>query len=1456
MKSIKRIVLGFLAMIAILPVVTRADDIDLYMVNPAIPDQRPNVLLVLDNTANWNNWFEGEIAALAAVIGGLSAQFNVGLMMFSETGSPNSNVDGAYVRAAIRQMTADSAAATGNKTKYVNLINSLDKLADKGNSAKYGLLMWEVFQYFSGLEPHGGASKAKTDYTGNTFGTAQSQAIYALGNNALNSFNATAYNSPITDNCQKNFVIIISNGPANDNASDRADSSAALSAAGGSTQAIAISPSGQQSNMADEWARFMATHSLSNRPNVVTYTIAVQPGDWPSGQGPDMVALLASMGSAGKGGAFVASNVSELAEKLNEVFSRIHAVNSVFASVTLPVNVNVRGQFLNQIYMGVFRPDKDASPRWPGNLKQYKLQFDSSGNPTMVDRNDNPVFDASSGFVSATAASYWSTATTDSITKLNADGSYQYGAFKFWDSAYYPDAQGSGTPPNGTRDGVADAPDGEMVEKGGAAQRLRGSLAYNSTTNTERISTRRLYTCTGTDCVSGTALSTMPFSSSNPALTASALNIGSTVNISTLARSAGTCTAGACTATATATTDAAHGFSAGTSITVAGAGSSRYNGVFTVQTTPSATSFTYNVPEIPVPTATSVSGISASLPTASAVDVASMSRSTCTGSPCSATVTVNTASAHGYLVGNSVTITNASPAAYNGPVTVTAVPTATSFQYAISQTETPNPTLSNVAGVTITYYNNTATVSSFTSTASKPVSFSRTAGSTLVTVTLPASSKTPNANFNKITISGVASPDQKYNVTTVACATCSKNSTTFTYNLQAADLVTTPAQPSGTGIQVSPSTASVTITSLIRGNSTCSGSPCTSTPTATATATTATAHGFTTGQTVSISGADQSQYNGNFTVTVTATNKFTYTINTSPASPDFGTGRQVSSNTAGVSVNEFINWIRGQNVRNEDNPSLLSSDVRGYLHGDVLHSQPAIINYNRSGVANDIVVFYGANDGILHAVKGGREDSDGVEKWGFIAPEHFGSFQRMFANSPLWSPTAQRNYFFDGPVTTLVKPVDDNGTLRVSGDGAEAYLFAGMRRGGRTYYAFDVTNPDVPKFQWKISGGSGDFSELGYTWSAAQVGKLKLAAGTDAQTGQTVTADTDVVIFGGGYDQSRDASGPTANDALPQGSATMGRAIYVVNARTGALIWMAGVTAETDASHLPVVGMSCSIAADVFPLDSDADGYVDRVYAVDTCGNVWRVNVGDSNKANWAVGKIFSLGTASGNSRKFLFAPSVVLEVNYDVLLIGSGDREHPFDVSTPNRFYALWDDKGKNTLQATATESDLCDFTTLTLDAGGEPTCSACNWPTKRGWKLNFESCPGEKVVGGAVTVSGITIFSTNVPPGSSCLQSTPSNQCSAGLGEARNYAILYDAAYCGRPYRDTNADGSWQASDRYSVNKGGGFMPTGTPVTTCDDQGNCTTAICIGPDCIKGAGLPSTRRHRVYWHMGIDNK
>lgn len=169
---------------------------------PPTATDLPNVLILLDNTANWNNAFTNEIASLVSTVNSLpvkadgSGKFRVGLMLFTETGGSNSNSDGGYIRAAVRELNSD------NKPKYMALLNSFDKLGDKSNGGKLGKTMVEAYRYFYGQAPYAGNGKVKTDYTGNTSGTAASNAIYTLTNNALASKNGSPYRSPVLpDSC-------------------------------------------------------------------------------------------------------------------------------------------------------------------------------------------------------------------------------------------------------------------------------------------------------------------------------------------------------------------------------------------------------------------------------------------------------------------------------------------------------------------------------------------------------------------------------------------------------------------------------------------------------------------------------------------------------------------------------------------------------------------------------------------------------------------------------------------------------------------------------------------------------------------------------------------------------------------------------------------------------------------------------------------------------------------------------------------------------------------------------------------------------------------------------------------------------------------------------------------------------------------------------------------------------
>lgn len=442
-------------------------DIDIYGGTPSA-GTAPNVLIILDNTGNWSSPFPSEKDALITAFNSLDLnRFRVGLMLFTETGGNDSGEGGGYVRAALRLLDADY------KTKLNNLLTSLDVNADKGNSGKAGLAMAEAYAYLSGGTPFAGNNKGKTDYTGNGGGSAASNAVYALPGNALASKAATTYLPPAGAVCARNYIIYISNNAAQDSNSDNDKASQLLSAAYaavGMTRPaeISITPNGSQSNKADEWARFMNASPTS----VTTFTLDVNKVT--TGQGPGWTALLKSMAAEGGGQYFdvnTAGGPGQVLSALNNVFNQIQAVNSVFSSASLPVSVNARGTYLNQVFMGMFRPDGDANPRWRGNLKQYKFNYDvATDSLYLAGANGKPAISGSTGFVAPDAVSYWTQPST------------------FWSQ------QMLGTPPS-----ASDSPDGEVVEKGGIAQMIRSAYATSQ-------ADRKVYTCVG--CSAGTNLAT------------------------------------------------------------------------------------------------------------------------------------------------------------------------------------------------------------------------------------------------------------------------------------------------------------------------------------------------------------------------------------------------------------------------------------------------------------------------------------------------------------------------------------------------------------------------------------------------------------------------------------------------------------------------------------------------------------------------------------------------------------------------------------------------------------------------------------------------------------------------------------------------------------------------------------------------------------------------------------
>lgn len=536
----------------------------------------------------------------------------------------------------------------------------------------------------------------------------------------------------------------------------------------------------------------------------------------------------------------------------------------------------------------------------------------------------------------------------------------------------------------------------------------------------------------------------------------------------------------------------------------------------------------------------------------------------------------------------------------------------------------------------------------------------------------------------------------------------------------------------------------------------------------------------------------------------------------------FATEAAAASAPRTVLAPEVINWVIGTDVQDE-RPNSILNEVRPSIHGDVLHSRPSVVNYFRTGTVDtgqDVIAFYGANDGYFRAVDGGT----GEELWAFVPEEQWADVQRIYDNTAVtgdWHP-----YFSDGNVVVISQDINKDGRLK-SADGDKVWLFISMRRGGRYLYALDVSDPKSPKFMWKISNQSAGFSELGQTWSAPRPAFVR-AFGTNKP----------VLIFGAGYDAVADDFQFDATAPADRPARTQGRGLYMVDAETGEQLWRASANPGTSSgSTTTVSGMDFSIPSELTLVNysRSAANYAERLYFGDTGGNLWLADISSATQSDWEVRKLANLGgsctaTSRADCRKFLYPPSVVRDQDHLAVLLGSGDREHPFEDAVQNRFYMV---KDPNALTTTITDTDLLNVSST---PAGVDQSSVVN-----GWYFNLRT--GEKTVGNAVTLDGVTYFNTNERGEAARDASGNIVSCVGNLGIAREYFVNF-------------RDGSVVTTlmnTRDAVVPGGGFLPPPVSITLIDDKGNPWTGIGgLRPKDV-GAGQPGNRQ-KTYWFKDID--
>ncbi|MFK8067521.1 MAG: pilus assembly protein [Gammaproteobacteria bacterium] len=418
--------------------------------------------------------------------------------------------------------------------------------------------------------------------------------------------------------------------------------------------------------------------------------------------------------------------------------------------------------------------------------------------------------------------------------------------------------------------------------------------------------------------------------------------------------------------------------------------------------------------------------------------------------------------------------------------------------------------------------------------------------------------------------------------------------------------------------------------------------------------------------------------------------------------------------------------------------------------GDPLHAASVMVPYS----SGKDILFTMTNQGVLHIFDVTNPTSygdttGGTELSAFIPQSLLPNLEqhRLNINS------SDHLYGLDGSITYL----KNNG---------KTYLYFGMRRGGNQYFALDVTNPSAPKFLWQIDGGTGSFSTLGQTWSRPVVTTIHWAGASDRK----------VLIFGGGYNPAQDGYTTRTQD-------TIGNAIYIVDALTGAKLWSVG----SDNSHSSVISqMVYSIPADLTVIDADNDKHSDRIYFGDMGGQLWRIDLkssGSSTSLSTYRLADFAFGSESNaaNLRRFYTPPSVALindagNFHYAVA-IGSGFRAHPKSSDVNDRFYMLkdtiLDSDGTGTSNwSMLTESSLYNVTNNVIGEGNaaSKTAALASLSSKKGWYLELGST-GEKSLSPSLIFNNQLAFTTYTPPGSGLV-------CGVAAGSGSLYLIsLTDA-------------------------------------------------------------------------------
>ncbi len=348
--------------------------------------------------------------------------------------------------------------------------------------------------------------------------------------------------------------------------------------------------------------------------------------------------------------------------------------------------------------------------------------------------------------------------------------------------------------------------------------------------------------------------------------------------------------------------------------------------------------------------------------------------------------------------------------------------------------------------------------------------------------------------------------------------------------------------------------------------------------------------------------------------------------------------------------------------------------------GSVLHSRPILITQQGKAVAvkdpntgkvsiesenREDYVLFGTTQGLVHVVN----TESGIEKFSFVPKEIIENQSETFKNEGgnLAGGKDALYYGMDGEWTAHTEYVSkSDGTLTVKGssrtdlDGntenlsGKQWVYGGMRMGGRSYYALDLTDINSPKIKFHIDPSAGKvysqknpagksfsaLSKMGQSWSKPSLGYINWQGKRKL-----------VMIVGGGYDAGGvDGDGLKVNGIrtgyagyeiynYKQENATstnkeIGAGVYMFDADTGDLLWNADSSTN---DHLKY-----SVVSQIRTVDRNNDGVIDHLYFGDLAGQAFRVDFKNDGATTFTAqaNRILNLHQNNGASPRFYTMPA------------------------------------------------------------------------------------------------------------------------------------------------------------------------------------------------------------------------